>query len=107
MKLDEVKLLICQQGLTDGLMAEFICSLRRVRGDFLRAQHCYLLAYEIKEHDYAGAVRLIGYGLKHFAADTMTRRFCYEHLARAHRANLNFEAAKACYDMAQRIGLQP
>ena len=103
MKLDEVKLLICRQGLTDDLMAEFLLSLRRVRGVFLKAQHCYLLAYEIREQDYAGAVRLIEYALKHFAEDTMTRRFCYEHLARAHRANLNFGAAKACYDRAQQL----
>ena len=103
MKLDEVKLLICQQGLTEKLMEEFLFSLRRVRGGFLKAQHCYLLAYEIRERDYAGAVRLIEYALKHFAEDTMTRRFCYEHLARAHRANLNFGAAKACYDRAQQL----
>lgn len=103
MKLDEVKLLICRQGLTDELMAEFLLSLRRVRGAFLKAQHCYLLAYEIREQDYAGAVRLIEYALKHFAEDAVTRRFCYEHLARAHRANLNFGAAKACYDRAQQL----
>lgn len=103
MKLDEVKQLICQRGLTEALMAEFLLSLRRVRGGFLKAQHCYLLAYEIREQDYAGAVRLIEYALKHFAEDTMTRRFCYEHLARAHRANLNFGAAKACNDRAQQL----
>lgn len=106
MKLDEAKALICQQGVTDETMAEFLTSLRRVPGAFLKCQHCYLLAYQIREQDYEGALRLIRYGLKHFAEDTMTRRFCYEKLAEVHRAHQAWEEAHVCFAAARELMAQ-
>lgn len=103
MKIGDVKVMICQQGLSDALMAEFLRSLRRVPGLWSKGQHCFLLGEEIAQTDYAGAVQLIEYGLQHFAHDTQACRLGYEHLARVHRANLAFDAAKACYDTARRL----
>lgn len=103
MKLEEVKALIRQQGVTDELMAEFLNSLRRVHGGFLKAQHCYLLAYEIRASDYAGALRLIQYGYQHFAEDDVTRRFCYQKLGEVHQANGRADLAKPCYLAAKEL----
>lgn len=103
MKIDEVKLLICRQGLSEKLMTELLHSLRRVPGLWSKAQHCYLLGEEIAETDYAGSVQLIEYGLKHFAGDVQARRLGYEHLARVHRANLAFDVAKTCYETAKQL----
>lgn len=103
MKIDEVKAMIREHGLTDELMAEFLLSLRRVRGNWNKTQHCYLLAYEIRESDYTGAVRLIQYGFQNFAEDDTSRRFCYEHLGRAHQANGRTDLAKECYQAAKEL----
>ena len=103
MKLDEVKGLICQQGVTDELMAEFLKSLRRVPGNWSKCQHCYLLAYELREWDYAGALRLIEYGLANFADCLTSERFCYEKLGQAHQANGAPEEAKRCFAIAREL----
>lgn len=106
MKLDEAKTLICEQGVTDETLTEFLQCLRRVPGAFLKCQHCYLLGYEIRAQDYEGALRLIRYGLKHFAEDTMSRRFCYEKLAEVHRAHQAWEEASACFAAARELMAQ-
>lgn len=101
MKLDEVKALIREQGATDALMAEFLKSLRRVPGNWSKGQHCWLLGHEIRQSDYVSAVKLIRYGLEHFADNLTARRFCYEHLGRAHQANGAHAEAKACFETAK------
>jgi len=103
MKLDEVKQLIREQGATDELMAEFLRSLRRVPGNWSKAQHFWLLGHDLHQSDYASAVKLIRYGLEHFADCLTARRFCYEHLGRAHQANGAYAEAKACFETAKTI----
>ena len=56
MKIDEVKLLIVREGLTEALMAELLRSLRRVPGLWLKAQHCFLLGEEMTVLDLYVAV---------------------------------------------------
>ncbi len=103
MKLDEVKALIRAQGVTDELMAEFLKSLCRVADNWNKCQHCYLLAYELRESDYAGALRLIEYGREHFADCLTAERFCYEKLGYVHRANGALEEAERCFAIAREL----
>ena len=104
MKIKEVEVLILQQGLTDELLQEYEKALRRSNSDYNRQQNCYILGYNLRERDYAGALRLMEFAMQRyqftFPGD---RRRGYEMLAHIHRDNGRVDMAKQYLQVAREL----
>lgn len=102
MKIKEAEELILRDGLTDELLAEYEKALRRSRADYHRQQSCYVLGYNLRERDYAGAIRLVEFAMQRyrFAYPDMIRRG-YEMLAHIHRDNGRADLAKPYLQLAK------
>ena len=65
-KIDELEQKIIKQGMTDENFAEYQKILKRVRGNFLKRQHCYTTAIQFLPEHADQAIKLILYGLENF-----------------------------------------
>ena len=65
-KIDEFERKIIKQGMTDEDFAEYQKLLKRVRGNFLKRQHCYTTAIQFPTKYADQAIKLIRYGLENF-----------------------------------------
>ncbi len=100
MKLDEVKSLILQNGLTDELLTQFIRSLQRVHSNYNRCQHCYTFGVELKDTDPHGGIRLIKLGLENYAQTDHDRYRSWYNLGLLQESMKDHTAAKESYLLA-------
>ena len=107
MKIKEAEALILRDGLTDELLAEYEKALRRSGSDYNRQQNCYVLAYDLRERDYAGAIRLVEFAMQRYRFEypDMVRRG-YEMLAHIHRDNGRADLAKQYLQVARELHRQ-
>lgn len=68
-KIDEFEQKLIEQGMRDEDFIEYQKLLKRVRGDFLKRQHCYTTAIQFSKNHAKQAVKLIKYGLDNFEDD--------------------------------------
>lgn len=97
MKLDEIEGGILESGLSEESFSSFIRCLNRVRGSSAKCQHCYITAYKLRSVDHSGAVRLVQYGLAHFADSWFDRWNSFYYLGRVYEENLAYPQAKQSY----------
>lgn len=67
MKLNEIEKTITTKGFTETLFLDYIKALKRVPGNSLRCQHCYITALEMQSFDFDNAIRMIHFGLENYA----------------------------------------
>jgi len=67
MKLNEIEKTITTKGFTEDLFWDYVKALKRVPGNSLRCQHCYITALEMKSSDFDNAIRVIHFGLENYA----------------------------------------
>ena len=104
MKIKVTEERILHEGLTDELLQEYEKALRRSNSDYNRQQNCYILGYNLRERDYAGALRLMEFAMQRyqftFPGD---RRRGYEMLAHIHRDNGRVDMAKQYLQVAREL----
>ena len=65
-KIGEFEKKIIEQGMEDEDFEEYAKFLERVRGNFLKRQHCYITAIQFPPKYAEQAIKLIYYGLQNF-----------------------------------------
>lgn len=104
MKIKEVEALMMQQGVTDELLHEYEKALRRSGSDYHRQQNCYVFGYSLRETDYAGAIRMMEFGMQRYRFEYPNMiRWGYEMLAHIHRDNGRPDLAKPYLEVAQKL----
>lgn len=104
MKIKEVESLIMQQGVTDELLCEYEKALRRSGSDYHRQQNCYIFGYSLRETDYAGAIRIVAFGMQRYRFEYPNMiRWGYEMLAHIHRDNGRPDLAKPYLALARTL----
>lgn len=101
LKLSEVKDLLCGDKVTDELVELFYLKLRRVRGNFLKCQHCYTLAYDMKDEFASYAVDIINYSIDNFAESWSDYKRAYHILGMIYERTKDYENAKIAYLKSQ------
>lgn len=104
MKIKEAEELILREGLTDELLQEYEKALRRSGSDYHRQQNCYILGYNLRERDYAGALRMVEFGMQRYRFEYPDMiRWGYEMLAHIHQDNGRPELAKPYLALAREL----
>lgn len=68
-KIEELENVIIRDGLSKANFEEYKKALKRVRGNFLKLQHCYTTAIQFPVKRSEQAVKLIEYGLENYPDD--------------------------------------
>ena len=100
-KIDELEQKIIKQGMTDEDFAEYQKILKRVRGNFLKRQHCYTTAIQFLPEYADQAIKLIRYGLENFEDDWFSTYTSYLYIGHIYEQASDFENAFASYQMAK------
>lgn len=96
--------MIMQQGVTDELLQEYEKALCRSGSDYHRQQNCYILGYNLRERDYAGALRMVEFGMQRYRFEYSDMiRWGYEMLAHIHQDNGRPELAKPYLALAREL----
>ncbi len=96
-KIDAFEKRIIKQGMKDEDFEEYARLLRRVRGNFLKRQHCYVTAIQFSPKFAAQAVKLIHYGLQSFEDGWFSTYTAYLHIGRIYEAAGNYQGAYDSY----------
>lgn len=100
-KIDEFEQKLIKQGMADEDFIEYGKLLKRVRGNFLKRQHCYTTAIQFP-HQYAEqAVRLIQYGLENFEDDWFSTYTSYLYIGYIYEGIRNYQKAFEAYLQAK------
>ena len=100
-KIDEFEQKLIRQGLTEEDFAEYVKMLKRVRGNFLKRQHCYTTAAQLPEKYTEQAVRLIQYGLDNFEDGWFSTYTSYLQIGHIYKRNRNYFKAYESYMLAK------
>ena len=100
-KIDELEQKIIKQGMTDEDFAEYQKTLKRVRGNFLKRQHCYTTAIQFLPKYADQAIKLIKYGLENFEDDWFSTYTSYLYIGHIYEKTSDFKNAFASYQMAK------
>ena len=100
-KIDEFEQKIIKQGMTDEDFAEYKKMLNRVRGNFLKRQHCYTTAIQFPTKYADQAIKLIRYGLENFEDDWFSTYTSYLYIGHMYEKTSDFQNAFASYQMAK------
>lgn len=96
-KIDDFEQKIIKQGMTDEDFAEYEKLLKRVRGNFLKRQHCYTTAIQFPQKYAEQAVKLIQYGVDKFEDDWFSTYTSYLHMGHIYEENCNYSKAYESY----------
>lgn len=96
-KIDEFEQKLIKQGMTDEDFAEYEKLLKRVRGNFLKRQHCYTTAIQFRPKYADQAVKLIQYGLDNFKDAWFSTYTSYLHMGHIYAENSNYFKAYESY----------
>ena len=100
-KIDEFERKIIKQGMTDEDFAEYQKLLKRVRGNFLKRQHCYTTAIQFPTKYADQAIKLIRYGLENFEDSWFSTYTSYLYIGHIYKKTSDFQNAFASYQMAK------
>ncbi len=96
-KIDEFEQTIIKQGMTDKDFIEYEKMLKRVRGDFLKRQHCYTTAIQFPPEYADQAIKLIQYGLEKFEDDWFSTYTSYLYIGRIYEKISDYKNAFDAY----------
>ena len=100
-KIDEFERKIIKQGMTDEDFADYQKLLKRVRGNFLKRQHCYTTAIQFPTKYADQAIKLIRYGLENFEDGWFSTYTSYLYIGHMYEKTSDFQNAFASYQMAK------
>ena len=100
-KIDEFEPKIIKQGMTDEDFAEYKKMLNRVRGNFLKRQHCYTTAIQFPTKYADQAIKLIRYGLENFEDGWFSTYTSYLYIGHIYEKTSDFKNAFASYQTAK------
>ena len=100
-KIDELEQKIIKQGMTDENFAEYKKMLNRVRGNFLKRQHCYTVAIQFPTKYADQAIKLIRYGLENFEDSWFSTYTSYLYIGHIYEKTSAFKNAFESYQMAK------
>ena len=100
-KIDELEQKIIKQGMTDENFAEYQKILKRVRGNFLKRQHCYTTAIQFLPEYADQAIKLILYGLENFEDGWFSTYTSYLYIGHIYEKISDYKNAFASYQMAK------
>lgn len=100
-KIDDFEQKLINQGMTDEDFIEYEKLLKRVRGNFLKRQHCYTTAIQFPRQYAEQAVKLIQYGLDSFEDDWFTTYTSYLHMGHIYEGIGNYQKAFDAYLLAK------
>ena len=100
-KIDDFEQKLIKQGMTDEDFLEYEKLLKRVRGNFLKRQHCYTTAIQFPLQYAEQAVKLIQYGLDNFEDDWFSTYTSYLYIGHIYEEIGNYQKAFASYLLAR------
>ena len=100
-KIDEFEQKIIKHGMTDEDFAEYQKILKRVRGNFLKRQHCYTTAIQFLPEYADQAIKLILYGLENFEDGWFSTYTSYLYIGHIYEKISDYKNAFASYQMAK------
>ena len=100
-KIDELEQKIIKQGMTDEDFAEYQKALKRVRGNFLKRQHCYTTAIQFLPEYADQAIKLIRYGLENFEDGWFSTYTSHLYIGHIYEKTSDFKNAFTSYQMAK------
>ena len=100
-KIDEFEQKLIKRGMTDEDFVEYGKLLKRVRGNFLKRQHCYITATQFPRKYAEQALKLIQYGLDQFEDDWFSTYTSYLHMARIYERDGKYQKAFEYYQLAR------
>lgn len=89
-KINEFEQKIIKQGMTDEDFLEYEKLLKRVRGNFLKRQHCYNTAIQFSNEHAEQAIKLIQYGLDNFEDDWFSTYTSYLYIGHIYEKARNY-----------------
>ncbi len=102
-KIDELEQKIIKQGMTDEDFIEYKKLLIKVRGNFMKRQHCYTTAIQFLPKYSDQAIKLINYGLESFDDDWFSTYTSYLYIGKIYEKVSDYENAFASYQMAEKV----
>lgn len=79
---------------------EYAKLLKRIQGNFLKRQHCYMTASQFPPEFAEQAVKLIRYGLQNFEDDWFSTYNSYLYIGKVYEAAGNYQDAYDSYLLA-------
>ena len=98
-KISEIENIIEQGNFSEKIFADFQTALKRVPKK-LRCQHCYTMAYHLKEKRPQDGVRLIQFGLANYESDWVDQMRAYQNLGGIYETCGDYPSAKTAYEQA-------
>jgi len=100
-KIDEFEQKLIKQRMTEEDFAKYEKMLKRVRGNFLKRQHCYTTAVQFPKKYAEQAIRLIQFGLDSFEDGWFSTYTSYLHMGNIYKENRNYSKAYEAYLLAK------
>lgn len=100
-KIDDFEQKLIKEGMTDEDFSEYKILLKRVRGNFLKRQHCYTTAIQFPIQYAEQAVKLIQYGLECFEDSWFSTYISYMHMGRIYERISDYTKAFESYLLAK------
>ncbi len=100
-KIDDFEKKLISRGMTDEDFIEYEKLLKRVRGNFLKRQHCYTTAIQFPRKYAEQAVKLIQYGLDKFEDGWFSTYTSYLLMGRIYEGVNQYQKAFDAYIMAK------
>ena len=100
-KIEEFEQAVIKQGMTDDDFLEYCKLLKRVRGNFLKRQHCYTTAIQFQPQYTEQAIKLIKYGLENFEDDWFSTYTSYLYMGKIYERNGDYQKAFDSYLLAK------
>ena len=99
-KIEEYEKKLIKEGMPKEAYAEYETLLKRVRGNFLRLQHCYTTAVQFPINRAQEGIDLILWALEKFPADWFPTYYAYYNMGLIHERCRNYPAAYEAYGKA-------
>ncbi len=99
-KIDEFEKKLIAQGMNDEDFIEYQKLLKRVRGNFLKRQHCYTTAIQFSKTYAEQAVKLIKYGLDNFEDDWFSTYTSYLYIGHIYESTRDYQKSLDNYLLA-------
>ena len=99
-KIEEYEKKLIKEGMPKEAYAEYETHLKRVRGNFLRLQHCYTTAVQFPIKRAQEGIDLILWALEKFPADWFPTYYAYYNMGLIHERRRDYPAAYEAYGKA-------
>lgn len=99
-RIEELEKVMVHDGLSDLIFAEYKKALKRVRGNFLKLQHCYTTAIQFPAKRSEQAIRLIEFGLENYPDDWFSTYTSYLYIGIINERAGNYHEAYSAFFFA-------